>query len=505
MAPGPPGVQVGKRMWWFPGRMWLVSRRRHMPPVIQRADERAYRWLAAQEIPVLDATLPRLSKAANHSRLWMVIAAILAIFGGQKGRAAAARGLAAIALGSAVVNGPVKFFANRHRPESDSIPLTRRLTRTPLSSSFPSGHTASAVAFATAAGLEFPNTAAPLGILAAGVGLSRVYTGVHYPSDVAVGAAIGAGAAVVTRRIAASHRTHAPAAASCPEHRTLDVGRGSGLVVIVNPSAGPQLARDPAQAIREAFPDAVIVEVDGDPSEAVRSSCGPDTIAIVVAGGDGSIGAGAAVAGELGVPLGVIPAGTLNHFARDLGIEDVESGLDTIRRGRLVQVDVGSIADKPFLNTASFGAYAELVDERESLESKIGRWPAEFVALWRVVGRDPIRVEIDGRAMSIWGIFIGNGCYSHGFAPTRRVSLNDGLLDVRILRADRRYPRARALILAGPHRLVRSSAFESWTADRIEVISLEDPLRLARDGETFDGPGRFTVEKSAKPLEVFVP
>ncbi|MFA5892061.1 MAG: phosphatase PAP2 family protein [Actinomycetota bacterium] len=476
-----------------------------MPPVIQRADERAFTWLAAKDIPALDATLPRLSKAANHSLLWIAIAAVFASFGGRKGRTAAARGLAAIALSSIVVNGPVKIFANRHRPKFDAIPLSRRLARVPVSSSFPSGHTASAVAFATAVGMEFPRTAAPLGILAAGVGVSRAYTGVHYPSDVAVGAAIGAGAAVLTRRFVVSRGAHAPAAASLPARRTIDVGRGSGLVVMVNPSAGPHLARDPAEAIREAFPDACIVETDEDPAGAVRSKCDRHLVAIVAAGGDGSINAAAAVAQELGVPLGVIPAGTLNHLARDLGIEDIGSGIETIRGGRLVQIDIGSIADSVFLNTASFGAYAELVDERESLESKIGKWPAAFVALWRTMGNDPIRVEIDGRAMRIWGIFIGNGCYTRGFVPMRRLSLDDGRLDVRILRADRRYPRLRALILAGPHRLARLSAFESRTAARIEVRSLDGPLRLARDGETFDGPARFTVEKFAKPLEVFVP
>lgn len=146
-----------------------------MPPVLQRADERAYRWLATLDAPELDATLPRLSRAANHSRLWIAIAGLLAMFGGRKGRVAAVRGLTSVAFSSAVVNGPVKMLANRHRPESDLIPLARRLKRVPIGSSFPSGHTASAVAFATAAGMEFPPAAVPLGVLAAGVGVSRVY------------------------------------------------------------------------------------------------------------------------------------------------------------------------------------------------------------------------------------------------------------------------------------------------------------------------------------------
>jgi undecaprenyl-diphosphatase len=105
-------------------------------------------------------------------------------------RRAALRGLASIAIASATTNLLGKRATRRLRPTSE-VSLARRLSRVPRSTSFPSGHAASAAAFATGVALEIPALAAPVGALAAAVGASCVVTGVHYPSDVAAGFAIG--------------------------------------------------------------------------------------------------------------------------------------------------------------------------------------------------------------------------------------------------------------------------------------------------------------------------
>ena len=136
----------------------------------------------------LDGALVALTTAANYARLWLVTAAGVATFGGERGRRAACRGVAAIALASAVANGPAKLLVSRRRPSTDSRPA---LIRMPSSSSFPSGHSASAFAFATAVSRELPCLAPVIVPLAGAVAYSRVRTGVHYPSDVAAGSAIG--------------------------------------------------------------------------------------------------------------------------------------------------------------------------------------------------------------------------------------------------------------------------------------------------------------------------
>ena len=176
------------------------SRSALIPAAVQEWDLRTYRRTARWHAPLLDFLLPRLSRLADKSVLWSVIATVLNQVGGRQGRRAGLRGLFALALGSAVGN-LVALVAKRKRPDIKDVPKLRRLARLPLSPSFPSRHTTSAFAFAAGAALEKPLLAAPLVPLAAAVGYSRVYTGVHYPSDVIAGAALGSGLAFLTRRL----------------------------------------------------------------------------------------------------------------------------------------------------------------------------------------------------------------------------------------------------------------------------------------------------------------
>lgn len=164
-----------------------------------KAVERAvYSAIADTRTPSLDEPIRRLSDAANYSRLWIGLATGLAAIGGRRGRRAAVSGLIAIAVTSALVNQGVKRVYSRKRPDRDREEVAdARRVRMPGSTSFPSGHSASAFAFATAAGRFVPEAAAPLGFLAALVAYSRIHTGVHYPGDALVGSVIGAGIGTV--------------------------------------------------------------------------------------------------------------------------------------------------------------------------------------------------------------------------------------------------------------------------------------------------------------------
>jgi membrane-associated phospholipid phosphatase len=162
-----------------------------------------YEAVARTPTGSLDVPVRRLSHAADHSKLWLAIAAVVAVAGGYRGRRAALEGVVAIGVTSATVNLGVKPIARRRRPDRlETAVFEGRHVSMPASASFPSGHAASAFAFAHAVGRHLPVLAVPIRLLAAAVAYSRVHTGVHYPGDVVIGSVTGAGTAAMVAAVA---------------------------------------------------------------------------------------------------------------------------------------------------------------------------------------------------------------------------------------------------------------------------------------------------------------
>ncbi len=283
--------------------------------------------------------------------------------------------------------------------------------------------------------------------------------------------------------------------------------RGEGLAIVVNASAGSDDSEDATREIRAGLPQAGMLLVGDDlPMDDALDRAAPfATLGIV--GGDGSINAAAQRALDTKRPLAVFPGGTLNHFARDAGIESCEAAVGAVQRGELTSVDVGTIAGKPFLNTASFGAYAELVDAREKLEGKLGKWAAMLVAAFGVLRRaEPVPVELNGERRYVWLIFIGNCEYQPpGLAPRSRARLDDGQFDVRYLDGTHTRSRFRVLVSLASGRLARSRVYKRMVVTSLHIHSLDGPLRLARDGETFDGGVDVRITKHPDRLSVYTP
>ncbi len=172
--------------------MTMLGKARQVLRELNRLDQAVYAAVATSPTPSIDEGLRRLSDAANYSRISGTVAAGLAVLGGRRGRKAALRGMASIAVTSAVLNAAVKPVARRARPDRDgaAVPEARQV-RMPRSHSFPSGHSASAFAFAVGVGHVMPWSIPPLTLLAAAVAYSRVHTGVHYPGDVIIGSLSG--------------------------------------------------------------------------------------------------------------------------------------------------------------------------------------------------------------------------------------------------------------------------------------------------------------------------
>lgn len=185
---------VGPSPGGWSARRWLAD--------AARVDEAVYAAVARTPTPALDVRLGQLSRVADRSKLWMGTAAVLALVGGRRGRLAAAQGLLCVAVNSAAVNVLVKPVGRRHRPDRSAAEVPElRHVRMPHSRSFPSGHSASAFAFAFGVGHRLPVMGIPLHALAGAVAYSRVHTGVHFPGDVVVGSMLGTALAQVTTGI----------------------------------------------------------------------------------------------------------------------------------------------------------------------------------------------------------------------------------------------------------------------------------------------------------------
>jgi undecaprenyl-diphosphatase len=471
---------------------------------IASTDHRLLGHLTAADRPGLDDAMSMLGRAADHGLLWIAVAAALGARRNKWTRRAALRGLAGLAIASTAANVFAKQLVGRARPD---LPLNSagRVARSPSTTSFPSGHAASAAAFATGVALEVPALAVPVGGLAAAVGVSRVVTRVHYPSDVLAGFALGAAAGLVTLRWW-PRRPAEPAAAARPRRPAPASPDGEGLMLIVNASAGSASA-ELADSLSAALPAAEIITATADDDlESLFIKAATRARILGVAGGDGSIRLAAGIAADAGLPLLVVPAGTFNHFAADLGVESVEDALAALRDGDSVLVDVATAGGAAFLNTASTGVYVDLVKAREKLEPTVGKWPAMLLGLVGVLRTSrPVDLIVNGRRRRVWLLFAGNCRYEPaGAAPAYRPDLADGSLDVRLVDGSTPFARTRLIVAVLLGTLGRCRVYQTWSAASVRIASPSGgPVSLCLDGEATETKRAVSLVKRPKKLLVY--
>lgn len=245
-----------------------------------------------------------------------------------------------------------------------------------------------------------------------------------------------------------------------------------------------------------------------------------------IAGGDGSVSAAARVAVETGLPLLVVPGGTLNHFAADLEMTQTGDAVRAVQQGSTIRTDVGTICDlsaagvdvRPgagahgalrhvFVNTASLGSYPSFVAIRQRLEPRLGKNAAAVVAIWSVLRtEEPLRAVLNGREVRLAMMLIGSGRYQpHGFVPAWRPRLDDGILDLRLVETSRRFAITRLVASLVTGRSGHGPLYTEVGSAGIDVHLPDGPTELAWDGEI--GPGstdlRFGVARLA--LTVYQP
>ncbi|OBB90619.1 bifunctional phosphatase PAP2/diacylglycerol kinase family protein [Mycobacterium sp. 852002-30065_SCH5024008] len=472
-------------------------------------DREIFDAIAETDTPLLDMVMPPLTRAADNSKLWFAIAAAMMASGKPSAQRGATRGVVTLAATSLVTNQVAKRIRRRPRPGYELVPLVRQVRRRPTSNSFPSGHSASAAAFAVGVGLENPMLGFGLALLAGLVGLSRVATGAHYPGDVAAGFGIGAGLAVLGGRLVPPIVETALPKTEPLRIETPERPDGSGVVLVINPESGSGTGARVVDEVREALPKADIRELgpDDDPADILRdAAAGAEVLA--VGGGDGTVAAAAGVAIEAGLPLAVFPAGTFNHFAKDIGCDTVAKTVDAIRRGSVSCVDLVCLNESQMvLNTASIGAYPTFVQQREKLEKRIGKPLAGLYAMLHTLRKDqPVRISYDNKTLLTSLFFLGNSLYlPTGFAPSRRTRMDDGLIDVRMLDAGRRWSRTRILTALALGRLERSPLYHELQVPEFSFVAVDGPTVIACDGEVGDEYEKASFTAKYRVLPVFRP
>ncbi|ATD73144.1 MULTISPECIES: bifunctional phosphatase PAP2/diacylglycerol kinase family protein [Gordonia] len=472
-------------------------------------DAEIYDTIARSPSPLLDSTMPVLTHAADHSKLWMAIAAGLAVSGRPSLQRGAARGIASLAVTSLVTNQAAKRIRRRPRPHPGLIPDPRRARRQPTSNSLPSGHSASAAAFAIGVAVENPPAGLVLSGLAALVGLSRVATGAHYPGDVVAGLSIGAAVATLGTRVVPPIARPSLSLADPTLVEAEPRPDGAGLVVVVNPASSDGRGRRVLKDIQTALPAAEIVELDDkDDVAAVFADVATRASIIGVAGGDGTVACAAGAAVDAELPLAVFPAGTFNHFARDIGCGTVQDTVHAIASGSVSKVDAVWLNDsRLILNTASIGAYPHFVRIRERLRRRISRPLATATAIIRVLREDAnVRIEVDGQVLDVSLFLLGNSIYQPtGFLPTRRLRLDDGLLDVRILEMGHRWATLRLLGSLAAGRLERSRLYHEMQVPEFRFTAVDGPVAVSHDGEVEESYSTAHFRADYRRLKVYGP
>ncbi|CAM5319188.1 diacylglycerol kinase [Streptomyces tanashiensis] len=299
---------------------------------------------------------------------------------------------------------------------------------------------------------------------------------------------------------------------SSPERSTRAVAapRPERAVLIMNPkSGGGKVGRFGLVERAEELGARVILldpSTPADVAELARGAVADGADLLGVAGGDGTQALVAAVAAEHDLPFLVVSAGTRNHFAMDLGLDrtDPSRCLDALTDGEELRIDLGDVAGRAFVNTVSFGVYADVVQRPEYRDAKAGTILTVMPDLLLGEGVRRLDARIDGTVLSSQqALLVSNNPYvspDEFSGGGRRPSLDDGELGVLGIRVE---DAAQAADLAV--RGSQSTALTVLTAHRVEVTADTEEIPVAVDGEALRMPTPVVCTLRPGALRVLVP
>ncbi|MGZ5032538.1 MAG: diacylglycerol/lipid kinase family protein [Usitatibacter sp.] len=292
------------------------------------------------------------------------------------------------------------------------------------------------------------------------------------------------------------------------------------LTVVVNANAGRSWSEEDLAGLAKLFGDAGVearilpARSGAELMELARTALLDGPPVIVAGGGDGTVSSVASLVQSTGTALGILPLGTLNHFARDVGIPvELDAAVRIIAAGRQIRVDVGRVNGKAFINNASLGIYPDIVRDRERQQRRLGRgkrWAMAW-AILTALRRSPflrVRLHVDAevRNYRVPFVFIGNNVYvMEGFNIGTRESLREGRLSIYLTQRRGRLGLFALAFRALFGRLSQARDFEAATAQALDIESRHHYLPVATDGEVTLVKTPLHCEIKPGALRVIVP
>lgn len=292
---------------------------------------------------------------------------------------------------------------------------------------------------------------------------------------------------------------------------------GNRFALIANPNAGKrQFSRTHhlVMFLESRGLDIVWVQtVATDPERAAEAAIKHGATALIASGGDGTVSSVAAVAVKADVPLGVLPLGTLNHFARDLKLPlDIEQAVNVLVAGHSTRVDVGEVNGSIFLNNSGLGFYPRLAISREhGRRHGRNRWLALASAIFRTMRNLPmldVRIMTDREVLERVTpvILVANNEYCvQGVAAGTRERLDAGRLYVYLANARSSMDLVRLSLRALASRIESQPEFESFNASQIRVETRRSHTSVSHDGQVTRMATPLVYQIKAQALRVFVP
>jgi diacylglycerol kinase family enzyme len=273
--------------------------------------------------------------------------------------------------------------------------------------------------------------------------------------------------------------------------------------------------REIREALNAAGVEAEVRCVAGkDLSAETRAAAKSGVDAVVAGGGDGTISSVAGALAGGATPLGVLPMGTLNHFAKDLGIPlELDGAAKIIGDGHVTLIDMARVDEQPFINNSSLGVYARALKEREATRSQwgLGKWQAMALAALRTFWRAPmvhVRLQVNGKALALKTplVFVGNNRYRLDLLHVgARERLDEGQLALYVANTASRWGMLKILVRGLTGQLTQSRDFQTMLTCEVTVETRKKHLHVAIDGELREMESPLKYETWPQALRVLAP